>query len=200
MKSRLLTTGLTVAVLLAAAACGFAQDKKPKADSAPPVGKPGKQHAQLRRLVGRWNCEVKVFADPNKPTVTKATAVFRALLGGRYVQQQFKGTMLGAPFRGIGTTGYDNAKKKYVGTWIDNHNTGIMTTEGTYDPGTHTLTETGTTSTPMGSGKLRMTSKYLSRDRFLFTMYMPTGAGERKLMEITYTRAPAKPKKSKKRD
>jgi hypothetical protein len=183
MTSRFLTAALSTTILLVAAACGFAQDKKPKAEAAPAADKPGKEHAHLRRLAGRWNCEVKLFENPSKPVVTKATAFFRVLLGGRYVQQQFNGTMLGGPFQGVGTTGYDNAKKKYVST-------GIMTTEGTYDVKTQTLAETGTTSTPMGPGKLRMISKYLSDDKFVFTMYMPAGKGEHKLMEITYTRAP----------
>ena len=33
-------------------------------------------------------------------------------------------------FKGTGIEGYDNGKKKFVGTWMDNMGTGIMMSEG----------------------------------------------------------------------
>jgi hypothetical protein len=33
---------------------------------------------------------------------------------------------MGMPFQGRGYTGYDNVKKKYVGTWMDSFSTGVM--------------------------------------------------------------------------
>ena len=33
-------------------------------------------------------------------------------------------------------------KKKFVGSWVDNMGTGIMFSEGTYDPATKTFTYT----------------------------------------------------------
>jgi hypothetical protein len=50
---------------------------------------------------------------------------------------------MGQPFHGIGFTGYDNLKKKYVMSWMDNAATGIMYSEGTYDPATKTFTYVG---------------------------------------------------------
>ena len=38
--------------------------------------------------------------------------------------------------------GYDNVKKKFVASWIDNMGTGIQFSEGTYDPATKTFTYT----------------------------------------------------------
>jgi hypothetical protein len=34
------------------------------------------------------------------------------------------------PFEGISTLGYDNAKKTFFSTWIDNMGTGMMVMEG----------------------------------------------------------------------
>src|SRR5438876_12293920 len=45
-------------------------------------------------------------------------------------------------FKGMGIEGYDNTKKKFVGSWIDNMGTGIAFSEGTYDPATKTFTYT----------------------------------------------------------
>jgi hypothetical protein len=158
---------------------------------------PGEEHKQLRRLVGDWKIETKSFyPDPEKPTTSEGSATFRMLLGGRYLQQRFEGTFEGQEFRGMGLSGYDNAKKKYVGAWIDTMGTGIMATEGTYDEKKHELVETGVSSTPMGEQKFKMVSQYQSNDKFTFTMYMvdPNGQ-ETKMMEMTYTRQAEEKKK-----
>ena len=46
--------------------------------------------------------------------------------------------MMGMPFQGMSTMAYDNGKKTFMSTWIDNMGTGILETEGTYDAGTKT--------------------------------------------------------------
>ncbi len=43
-------------------------------------------------------------------------------------------------FHGQGQTGYDPAKKKYIGTWVDSMSPTIMMMEGDFDPRTKTLT------------------------------------------------------------
>ena len=49
------------------------------------------------------------------------------------------GKMKDMQFKGMGVEGYDNVKKKFVGSWIDNMGTGIQFSDGTYDPATKTL-------------------------------------------------------------
>ena len=41
------------------------------------------------------------------------------LKGGLWLISRFEGEVVGTPFTGIGTFGYDPAEKKYVGTWVD---------------------------------------------------------------------------------
>ena len=50
------------------------------------------------------------------------------------------GKMKDMQFKGMGVEGYDNVKKKFVSSWIDNMGTGIQFSEGTYDPATKTFT------------------------------------------------------------
>ena len=66
--------------------------------------------------------------------VSKATSVHRMVLGGRYLEQVYKGTSMGMPFEGIGYTGYDNVQQRYVGTWMDTFGTGVMTFLGVAKP------------------------------------------------------------------
>ena len=61
------------------------------------------------------------------PMVMDGTSENRWVMGGRYLEQRFNGNFMGMPFEGIGYTGYDNVKKQYWGTWMDNMSTGMMT-------------------------------------------------------------------------
>jgi hypothetical protein len=198
------TRRILAAVVLAALpqfALGQEEKKKDAATEAlekqwEEFARVGEEHKQLARLVGEWKTEVKTFyPDPANPETTQGSATFRALMGGRYVQQNFQGEFAGQRFRGMGISGYDNRKKKYVGAWIDTMGTGIMTTEGAYDEKKHELVETGVSSGPTGEEKVKMISRYLDDNKFVFEMYMVDGEGkETKTMEMTYTRTEEKQK------
>ena len=76
---------------------------------------------------GEWNEEVTMWMAPGAPpTVSKATAKNEMIMGGRYQLSKSTGTMMGMPFEGMSTVGYDNAKKQFTSTWIDNFGTGTM--------------------------------------------------------------------------
>jgi hypothetical protein len=152
-------------------------------------------HAGFKRLVGKWNTEMTCYMPGSPTAATKGTATFRLLMGGRFMQQNFEGEIEGQKFQGTGITGYDNAQKKYVGIWIDNMGTGIMHMTGSYDEKTHTMTELGESIMPTGPMKMKMVTRPVDDNKFVFTMYTlgPDG-GEQKMMEITYTRAADAPK------
>jgi hypothetical protein len=151
---------------------------------------PGPQHEQFKELVGDWKADVKSFwDDPKKPQVSTGSARFRLLMGGRFLQQKLKCQIGGEAFEGLGISGYDKARKKYVSIWIDNMGTGIMQSVGKYDKATDTFTETSESAMPTGKMKVRTVSKPVDKDKFIFTMYMTMpGAPETKVLEITYTR------------
>lgn len=188
---------LAAAIVFGSLGAGLnADDKKTDAKKPDPkeiekqfkeFATPGKEHKQFRRLVGRWNADVKTYHE-GKLEESKGTSTFRLLLGGRYLQQNYKGEIAGQKFEGIGITGFDKSQNKYVGTWIDSMGTGMMHTEGSYDAKTNTMTEIGTATSPIGPMKFKMVSRFTDNDKLLFTMYMVMGDKENKIMEITYTR------------
>src|SRR6185295_18628018 len=95
----------------------------------------------LDALVGNWTTHVKWWMAPGAPAQeSDGTAQMSWAFGGRYLHEADTGTAMGMPFEGMGVTGYDNLKKKYVGSWIDSMGTGIMQSEGTYDPSKKTIT------------------------------------------------------------
>ena len=153
------------------------------------LAQPGPQHEKFKAMVGEWTCVGRSYeGNPDEPIEWTGTSEFKLLLGGRYLQQDFRGELPGMTFEGRGLTAFDNAQQKYVGTWIDAMSTGIMVTEGEFDAGEQTMTETGVVKMPFGEMKFRMVSKHTSADAFLFTMYGVTPAGDQKMMEIDYAR------------
>ncbi|HKB86365.1 MAG TPA: DUF1579 domain-containing protein [Ignavibacteriaceae bacterium] len=152
---------------------------------------PGPMHELLAKGTGEWTGEIKMWMDPDQPpTESKGTSVIKSILGGRYFEGTHTSDFNGMEMNGMDITGYDNAKKKFFNTWIDNFGTGIMHLEGTYDEGTKTFTYKGTSVDPM-TGKdvpIRQVTKILDDDHQHMEMYMTDNGQEFKTMEIDFTR------------
>ncbi len=119
------------------------------------------------------------------------TATQQWILGGRYLEQRFKGDFAGMPFEGIGYTGYDNVKKQYWGTWIDSMSTGVMTSAGSGPSDGKTWEFTATMSDPTTGkdsvGKEKLT--IVDADHHTMEMWSPGPDGKMfKTMEISYSR------------
>lgn len=158
------------------------------------AGTPGPEHAMLAKDNGTWKADVTMWMAPDSPPMTsKATMTNKMILGGRYQQSVYKGDMMGAPFEGVSTTTYDNARKVWVTSWVDNMSTMIMNMEGTYDEANKTMTYTGKMLCP-ANGKwceMKQVSKKIDDKTEQFEMYGPdmkTGKPY-KNMEMKLTRS-----------
>ncbi len=163
------------------------------------LGKPGENHKQLAQLAGNWTYTVKMWMDPNgKPQESKGTASRKAAMDGRFYISEAKGSfempgpdgkMKEMDFTGMAIEGYDNVKKKFVSSWVDNMSTMIMLSEGTYDPSAKTFTFNAECEMMPGMPvKIREVIKVVDADHHTFEWYENRGAGEAKTMEISYTR------------
>jgi hypothetical protein len=165
------------------------------------MSKLNENHKLLADLNGTWNSTVKFWMNPDSnepPQQSKAVATRKSIMGGRYVVMDVTGTMQmpGADgkmkqvqFKGMGIEGYDNVKKKFVGSWVDNVGTGIQLSEGTYDPATKTFTFTGEVEPAPGmKTPVREVLKVPDKDHMMLEWYENRGGQEKKTMEINYTR------------
>ena len=155
------------------------------------LGAPGTSHELLEGMAGTWSTKTKSYLEPGKPPVeSTGTCEQQMILDGRFLHQEFKGDMMGAPFIGIGVTGYDNHKKTYVSTWMDSMSTGIYYFEGTVDPEGKTITQEYHGDDPVrGPMTWRSVTKIVDENTHFFEMYGTDKTGEEQLMmEIVYTR------------
>lgn len=92
---------------------------------------PGGPHAMLAEQAGEFTALVKSYEDPSgEPAISESTVVRTMELGGRVLREEWSGTVMGMPFRGIGRTGYDNVTGRYWSTWTDNLSTGLFIAYG----------------------------------------------------------------------
>lgn len=154
---------------------------------------PGESHKMLAKSNGTWNGEVTMWMAPDAPPSTsKMTMVNKMVMDGRYQVSEAKGNMMGMPFNGMSTTGYDNHKKVFMSTWIDNFGTGIMKMEGPWDEATKSTTLTGKMIDPSTGREcdFKEVYKIIDDNNQLMEMYGPdpqTGK-QFKTMEIKLTR------------
>jgi hypothetical protein len=165
------------------------------------LAKLNENHKLLGDMAGTWSYTVKMWMNgdsSSKPNESKGSAVRKPMMGGRFFTVDVSGNMekpgqdgkmKNMTFKGMGIEGYDNVKKKFVGTWADNMGTGIMMSEGDYDPATKTFTYTGEyEGIPGMKQKIREMLKIVDKDHHTFEWYEDRGGKEVKTMEIDYTR------------
>ena len=157
------------------------------------AGTPGQQHAMLAKGDGKWTAEMTMWMSPDAPPMTnKSNVVNTMVYGGRYQQTTFKGDFMGMPFEGSSTTGYDNAKKAFFTTWMDNMSTGLMNMEGTWDEASKSMNFKGKMICPANGKECEMREVYkiVDDNTHVMEMYGPdmkTGKPY-KSMEIKFTR------------
>ncbi len=98
---------------------------------------------------------------------------------------------MGMPFYGIGYMGYDNVKKVYWGSWIDNFSTGLMTSSGSASDNGKSWKFTESMTDPVSGKEITGESRFsvVDADHHTMEMWGPGPDGKMfKMMEISYTR------------
>jgi hypothetical protein len=205
MKHRLLISVVTMA--LAGAATCLAEEKPKAAAKAAPAGipsqeemmkawmaaaTPGEAHKKLEPFVGSFTVKTKMWMDPSKPPEeTGGTSENKWVLGGRFIEQRVEGTAMGQPFTGIGYTGYDNYKKKYIGSWADSMGTMMMTSTGTADASGKKFTFWSMVDDVVMKKTMKVKSEatIVDVDHQTYEMWSPGPDGKMfKSLEVQYTR------------
>ncbi len=158
------------------------------------AGMPGEQHAHLAKDAGVWYGKNTMWMAPGAEAVqSECKATMTTMMDGRFLKCEVEGEMPGmGPFNGFGLYGYDNVSQKFVGTWIDNCGTGIMTGTGELSADGKVMTWTYTYNCPITKKPMTMREVDTTTGPSTKTMEMfgkdPKSGQEYKMMVIEYVR------------
>lgn len=151
---------------------------------------PGDMQKWLAAQDGKWKGEMTSYENGKEGPKEELTQENKMVMGGRYQESTVKGKMMGMDFEGRSLMGYDNAKKKFVCTWVDNMGTGIMMTEGTYNQADKALEMKGLMTDPTSGKDTPVRQVYHMTDdkTQVMEMYCEMNGKESKTMEITLSK------------
>jgi hypothetical protein len=115
---------LTAMLALMALGVGTQQDSKPTVS---------KEHQWLKQLEGEWITSSEMILGPDQPPMKGSGTDSSRMLGDHWSISEMKTTVAGTTVTGIMTIGWDAAKKKFIGTWIDSMTDKMWHYEGTLD-------------------------------------------------------------------
>jgi hypothetical protein len=145
----------------------------------------------LKQLVGEWDTRLKVYMQPDQPPAESTGTDSVRALGDHWIVAETKTTMMGAPYHGILSLGYDARKKHFVGTWIDSFGGRLWVYQGTLNAAGDTLTlmtEGPSTQDPDKTARYKEIIQ-ITEDGRTFTSSIETGEGTwTKILTIEYRR------------
>lgn len=154
------------------------------------LSKPGVPHQLLGSFVGTWDVTISSRSAPDvPPEVSKGVSNISWLLGGRFVREDFKGSVAGEKYEGVGFLGFDNGARLFSAVWMDSLNTSVALSKGRFNEKNSTFQFTGEIYDPLlGRTKTNeMQIKLISSSHYEVSMIDVTPRGERfKALTMVY--------------
>ena len=166
-----------------------AENEMPEHDCQ--MAEPTAEHGALMELVGTWDVDCTYAMGPGEEMTIQAKETVEAV-GPFWTVSLFQSEMMGMPFSGRCTMGYDGNKGEWIATWVDSMQPHLYVMRGNYDEAGKVLTMTSEGPAP-GSGEMttyRSTYESIEDGKRRMEMFveMP-GMGEVKMFSYIYTRA-----------
>lgn len=185
MKKFAIFSIATALFMVAATAVSQSQEKTSEPELAPP-------QEWLKQLVGEWDIQFKIYMQPDQPpTESTGTDSVRAL-GSHWIIAETRTTMMGTPYRGILSLGYNPQKKHFNGTWIDSFGGHLWVYKGTLNDAGDTLTletEGPSLQAPGKTARYKEVIRITGEDSRTFTSSTETEDGKwMRIVEIEYRR------------
>ncbi len=172
MRSLLLTS--LIMTLLCCQEKAFGQE-------VPAMPKSTQEYEWLHKFIGQWTTKSKATMGSDQPPMQCSGTLTSRRLGGFWVLNEMKGEWAGDPMTGVQTLGYDEGKKKYVGTWVDSATAFMWQYQGSVDSTGNVLTLDADGPNFTGDGKLTKFQdiyEFKSADEILMTSRMISTDGK----------------------
>lgn len=138
---------------------------------------PSDKHELLKQFSGNWEVETEFVMEPGQPPMTfKSSSAGELLMGGRFVEVNTTGTVMGMPIEAMQLFGHDNAREVYTLYGIDGMGTAAVSAEGTYDPETKTLSLHGEEDDPIfyAPRKFKFVHRFIDEDHREYELWFLT--------------------------
>lgn len=113
------------------------------------LGAPGDHHAALEPAIGTFDAVYKFKMSPDSPWMeSKGTVTREWVLGKRYVREVVEAKSDMGAFNGLGYMGYNNYDQQYEFVWMEDMSTLMLSSYGTMNPDTKTMTTYATHRDP----------------------------------------------------
>ena len=156
------------------------------------AGEPGVAHELIAMMQGNFKATNRMWLSPDaEPMESTATSSNTIIMGGRFLETDYAGDIMGMPFTGKGLMGYDNNRKLFTSMWIDSMTTGISTSMGNLDESGTAITLIGEMDEPTTGemGKAYKTVfRIIDEDTHVMEMWEVLYGEPFKVMEIAYER------------
>jgi hypothetical protein len=165
------------------------------APEMPEMPTPQKEHAWLEKLAGEWDSETTI-QPPGQPEMTLKGKETSRMVGGFWYIAEATGDMMGVPYTGIMSLGYDINRKQYVGTWVDSMTDYLWVYKGKVEGNKLTLDAKGPCflKGPGVMVNFRETLELTDKDHKVFTSSFQEDDGSWvKIVTIKFTRKTSKP-------
>lgn len=173
----------SVIVLIAiCAAAGFAAPAFAQAHG----GAVGPAQEFLAKRAGSYTRVIKFVGQPGE---WKGTSKISVILGGRFILEQNRDTVMGKPVEGTRIFGYDDSTKQYEMISMYTMSTAITKFTGTSADGGKTVEYAAMSSEPQGQAELHALVKQVDDNHFVVTLSAKGPDGQFKpFQETSYTR------------
>ncbi|HYJ32967.1 MAG TPA: DUF1579 family protein [Candidatus Binatia bacterium] len=137
--------------------------------------------------VGTWDAESVIRPGPEaSPVPAKGVARNRRIAGGRYLVMDYASD---SGFEGHGIYGWDPARGRYTGVWVDSTSSAIARSEGTWDPATRTMTYETVVDLGTRSVRYREITQTQEDGSLLYRNLVPLPqGGEFEMVRVVYRR------------
>ncbi len=162
---------------------------------------PSESHKKLKGYVGEWDVVMKLWMDGGgEPMISHGEMDCELIFGGRFIKTdvrattmiEYDGKVIPVPFEGLGITGYDTLRKKYVAVWIDNFTNSISICEGQHDKSGKVFTFFGKQDDWMDGvfdKPYKIVDRWVTDDKCISEMYdLTASSGDGKFLELVATR------------
>ncbi|MCE7053881.1 DUF1579 domain-containing protein [Algoriphagus sp. AGSA1] len=149
---------------------------------------PSDVHSMLSNYQGEFTLEIRMTGQQGS-TIVNATN--RMILGGRFLQIDQKGQMMGMGYEALSTIGYNTIDKTISTTTITNMGTGTLTVHGEWSPEDKTASMKGTLTNPVTGEAINVRQKiaFMDKDSFVIENFDQEGnQSEKKTIEYLFTR------------